>query len=84
MINFAHMKIRLVHILVLLLALGLSLPADAQCAMCKAVAETSRDGGSSVADGLNQGILYLMAIPYVLMGAVGFALHRHRKSKSIR
>lgn len=77
------MKIRLLHILLLMLFLGLSLPADAQCAMCKAVAETSRDGGSSVADGLNQGILYLMAIPYVLMGAVGFALHRHRKGKSV-
>ncbi len=47
-------------------------PADllAQgCAMCKAVVEgESTFGGSqSVGKGLNIGILYLMAVPYVLL-----------------
>ncbi|MBL0129654.1 MAG: hypothetical protein IPP83_19870 [Flavobacteriales bacterium] len=57
--------------LVVLLAL---LPADvwAQgCAMCKAVAQ-SRDGGifggeQPIGRGLNNGILYLMAVPYLLL-----------------
>lgn len=75
------MKYSALSVLFVLAFLFLSVSAEAQCAMCKAVAQTSRDGGSSVADGLNQGIVYLMAIPYLLMGAVGFALHRHRKSK---
>ena len=39
----------------------------AQCAMCRAVAESSREGGSSIANGLNTGILYLMSFPYVLL-----------------
>ena len=55
---------------------------EAQCAMCKAIAETSQQGGSSVADGLNSGIMYLMAFPYLLMGAVGYAFYRHKKSRS--
>jgi len=50
-----------------------------QCAMCKAVAETSQQGGSSVADGLNSGIVYLMAFPYLLMAVVGFAFYRYKK-----
>ncbi len=53
-----------------------SLAGKAQCAMCKAVAE-SGDGG--VADGLNEGIVYLMAFPYLLLGAVGYAIYRHKK-----
>lgn len=65
---------------VLILLAWLPIDGIAQCAMCKAVAETSQQGGSSVADGLNSGILYLMFFPYLLMGAVGFAIYRHRKS----
>lgn len=58
--------------------------AEAQCAMCKAVAETSTDAGSSVATGLNNGIVYLMAFPYLLMGAVGYAIYRHKKQAKMR
>ena len=36
--------------------------ADAQCAMCKAVVES---GDSDMAEGINNGILYLMAMPYL-------------------
>jgi hypothetical protein len=42
--------------------------ALAQCAMCKQAAESSLDSNpNSVAKGLNTGILYLMAVPYVLI-----------------
>ena len=51
----------------------------AQCSMCKAVAESSREGGSPIAEGLNDGILYLMAFPYLLMLVVGIAWYRHSK-----
>ena len=51
----------------------------AQCAMCKAVAETDADGGGTAALGLNTGILYLMAFPYLLIGTVGFFWYRHQK-----
>jgi len=40
----------------------------AQCAMCRAVGETSAEtGGSGLAEGLNNGIIYLMIIPYILL-----------------
>lgn len=67
--------------IVLAIALLLLQDVSAQCAMCKAVAETSQNGGSGIADGLNNGIVYLMFFPYLLMGAVGIALYKHRKSK---
>tara|TARA_B100000700_G_C14426719_1_gene570689 strand:- start:231 stop:449 length:219 start_codon:yes stop_codon:yes gene_type:complete len=38
-----------------------------QCAMCRVVAESSKDAGSTIANGLNTGILYLMSFPYILI-----------------
>lgn len=50
---------------------------NAQCAMCKAVAENSiDDGGFGIAAGLNNGILFLMAIPYILLGTLFFVFFR--------
>ena len=53
--------------------------ASAQCAMCKAVAESNMNGGDSMASGLNNGIMYLMAFPYILIGSVTYLIYRHRK-----
>ncbi|HWY39122.1 MAG TPA: hypothetical protein VNY73_11220 [Bacteroidia bacterium] len=45
--------------------------AYSQCAMCKAAAESSLEANSkSVAKGLNSGILFLMAIPYLVVGII--------------
>ncbi|MBL7777345.1 MAG: hypothetical protein JNK66_03485 [Chitinophagales bacterium] len=51
----------------------------AQCAMCKATAETSLDAGSSAAEGLNKGIMYLFMTPYIILGTVGYFWWRSRK-----
>lgn len=56
-----------------------SLVGYAQCAMCKAVVESDLDGGGTIAKGINDGIIYLMIIPYVLIGGVGFFIYRHYK-----
>ena len=53
--------------------------ASAQCAMCKAVAESNMNGGDSMASGLNNGIMYLMAFPYILIGSIAYLIYRHRK-----
>ena len=54
---------------------------NAQCVMCKAVAEDSADDGGLGA-GLNRGILYLMAVPYILLSALFFVIYKKRKSAS--
>jgi len=40
---------------------------EAQCAMCKAAVQSSEGQKNSVAAGINKGILYLMAVPYLLL-----------------
>ena len=59
------MRIRL-FFTVVILALA-SISASAQCAMCRASAESGNSNGQHVAGGLNNAILYLMAIPYILL-----------------
>lgn len=68
------MKARLSLSLLILIVL-LVLPADTWgqgCAMCKAVAETQPGGNvyggsQAVGAGLNKGILFMMAVPYLLL-----------------
>jgi len=56
--------------------------ADAQCAMCKAVLESNMENGGTAAAGINNGILYLMFIPYILIGVVGYFIYRHFKKNN--
>jgi hypothetical protein len=51
----------------------------AQCAMCKAVLESNMENGGTAAAGINDGIIYLMFIPYILIGTVGFFIYKHYK-----
>ena len=46
---------------------------DLQCAMCRAVLESSAD--QKTAESLNDGIVYLMIIPYVLGGLTLYFLY---------
>jgi len=73
------MKNKSVIIIVLLLVVFLfwTIDAEAQCAMCRAVLESQED--NSAAKGINNGIMYLMAFPYLLVGGIGVAIYRHRK-----
>ncbi len=67
-----------------------SVDAYSQCAMCRATVESnvgtgSKEPESEVGSGLNTGILYLMAIPYILVGTVGFLWYKsNRKKKEAR
>ena len=44
----------------------------AQCAMCRTTAESDLTAGGSIAKGLNTGILYLMAVPYLALIIGGY------------
>ena len=56
----------------ILIAAVLLLPETsiAQCAMCKRNAETGMQNGNTIIRGLNTGILYLMAIPYLALAFI--------------
>lgn len=60
-------------ILFSLLVLFSLLETNAQCAMCRAVLESEE--GQSTAEGVNNGIIYLMSIPYILVGGIGFLIY---------
>jgi len=51
--------------------------ASAQCAMCRAVLQSGED--QSMAEGINDGIVYLMAIPYILVGGVFYFVYKKMK-----
>lgn len=53
---------------------------SAQCAMCKAVIE---NGDVPMAEGINNGITYLMVFPYVLVGILFFVIYRFKKRSKI-
>jgi len=64
--------------LIIILLLLVSVPVEAQCAMCRAVLESEE--GQSTARGINNGIVYLMAIPYILIGGLGYFIYRKLKN----
>ncbi len=55
------------------------LEGNAQCAMCRA--SLQNEANKSVAEGVNDGIVYLMAIPYILVAGVFFAVWRLKQKK---
>ncbi len=57
----------------------LPIASIAQCAMCRAALE-SEEGGVK-AEAVNDGIVYLMAIPYVLVGVIGYFIYKMRYGK---
>lgn len=57
-----------------ILTVGLFLISEltqAQCSMCRAVVETDISGKGA---GINNGIVYLMAFPYVLVALIAFGI----------
>lgn len=56
---------------------------NAQCPMCKTALKSNQTNkkGASVGNGINKGILFLLATPYLLVGAAGFAWYNYRKNR---
>lgn len=69
-------------LLIILFLLIASFTANSQCAMCRAALENSN--GPIKAEGVNDGIMYLMVFPYLLIGLVGYAIYRMRKKKKAK
>ncbi len=75
MVTFGAMFKRRYFLFAVLACAAAMVPADllAQgCSMCKAVAETQPGGNiyggaQPIGNGLNRGILFIMAVPYILL-----------------
>ena len=69
-------------IFLILIFLLLSYSSYSQCSMCKAVAEESiKNNESTLAKGLNKGILYLLFFPYAIVGVLIYILFKKKLYK---
>jgi UPF0716 family protein affecting phage T7 exclusion len=77
---------KIVCLVFLVFAIGLSLvqDANAQCAMCTINAEQGTKDGNSQTKGINDGVLFLLATPFVLIAGVGslwyFKYHKEQSA----
>lgn len=51
-----------------------------QCAMCRAALES--EGNKTKVEAVNDGIVFLMAVPYIIVAVIGFAIYRMYFKKS--
>ncbi|NDV15603.1 hypothetical protein GO009_06150 [Muricauda sp. TY007] len=65
-------------LLILFVILVFPTVSEAQCAMCRAVVESESDG--KTAEAINNGIVYLMAVPYVLVAGLFYFIYRKMRS----
>lgn len=80
------MKRKLIRFLSLaLLAFTLSVATmptlQAQCPMCRITAESNMKNGGTAGNGLNTGILYMLAAPYLLVGGIAFIWWKNRRKE---
>jgi len=70
------MKKILTIILLVFFISGITPAAKAQCSVCT---KTAMQMGEKPAQGLNQGILYLMFTPFLIVGIIGYRWWRGNK-----
>jgi hypothetical protein len=76
------LKIILIGFLLILSTLSSS-EVSAQCSMCTLNAENSVQNGNTEGKGLNNGILYLLAAPYLAIAGVGFLWYKKYRRKNV-
>lgn len=75
-------KLMLIFTIVLIFVLsGVGGELLAQCPMCRATAESNLANGGTEGKGLNNGILYMLGMPYVLIGTIAFLWWKNRKTE---
>lgn len=52
----------------------LPIASNAQCAMCRAALEST--GDNNKVEAVNDGIVFLMAIPYIIVAGIGFVVYK--------
>jgi hypothetical protein len=78
LVNFVALmkKYTIIFLLSLLLLLS-QYAVNAQCSLCT---KTAQQMGEKPAQGLNSGILYLMVMPFILVGFIGFRWWKNNKA----
>jgi hypothetical protein len=73
---------RFVSFIFILMLVMASSDLFAQCPNCRAAVESGlKSGATKVGSGLNSGILYLLALPYVLVSVIGFFWYRNYRAR---
>ncbi len=68
---------------ILLFVSAIATEVSAQCSLCTLNAENSVANGNTEGNGLNSGILYLLAAPYLAVAGVGLLWYKKYKRKDI-
>ena len=71
-------------LIIIFLGVLFSIQSFAQCAMCKAVVEANLNSGDDIGSGLNDGILYLMATPYIFVLLFGIFFYLQKRKKEVK
>ncbi|AWK04309.1 hypothetical protein HYN56_08695 [Flavobacterium crocinum] len=70
------------NLIILICVFLIGISANAQCAMCRAA--LSGDSNVKKAEAVNDGIVYLMVIPYLLVVIIGYLIYRmYQKKKAV-
>lgn len=73
---------KLLAFALIFVVLSVSVDVFAQgCPMCKTALEEARNNGSSVGNSLNSGILYLLALPYLIAATFGVIWFKNSRAK---
>ncbi len=76
-------KIAFVVLFIFATSIAILPEAKAQCAMCAINAEQGTKNGNTQGNGINDGVLYLMAIPYLLIASVGILWYIKFRKKTL-
>lgn len=77
--SIEYRKSRYLRSVLLLFSLFYSLYSSSQCAMCRAALESEES--TAQAEGINNGIVFLMVLPYILVAIAGFAIYKIKYGK---
>ena len=76
-------KILVISLLVLLMWSLVDVPdMMAQCPMCRMSAESNLQNGGTNGKGLNAGILFMLSLPYLIVGSIGYIWWKNQKAST--
>lgn len=75
------MKRVIVFLFIVALSISFAPEVKSQCSMCTINAEQGTQNGNTQGKGLNNGIIYLLAIPYLLIAGMGIVWYKTYRKK---